>query len=77
MSEQLSAPPQVKAWINNSKEQWDFWQVVVARGGCEGLNKTEAKARELASYFEGKYDSACNFRDWLAMRESKSKGAGE
>ena len=58
-------PEQVKAWINNNHQQWEFWKTVVAMGTYAPLNKTKEQAEALANYYEGRYDMACNFREIL------------
>ena len=51
---------QIKAWIDNNEEQYHFWcQVSQSEVSCGGLNKTTAEAKELASYFKGRFDLAC------------------
>lgn len=55
-------PLQVKAWIDNNKSLWEFWQTVVDKDTHEMNGKTKLEAIALANYYEGRYDMACNFK---------------
>lgn len=58
-------PKQVKAWIDNNKQLWEFWDTVVKCEQYELQNKTLEEAIALANYYEGRYDMACNFMSIL------------
>lgn len=55
-------PLQVKAWIDDNRNLWEFWQTVVDKDTHEMNGKTKLEAVALANYYEGRYDMACNFK---------------
>lgn len=69
--------PQIRAWINNNLTLMEFWNKVVADETHEGLNKTREEAINLAGYFEGCYDMACNARDLISKLNEESKDASQ
>jgi len=59
---------QIKAWINDSYEQWQFWLTVVSAENYDGLDKTKEQAENLVGYYEGQYDLACDVRDFVSQQ---------
>lgn len=67
-------PLQVKAWINNNKLLWEFWQRVVAEENYGLQNKTREEAVALLNYYQGRYDIACDFNSILEVKNESKRG---
>jgi hypothetical protein len=59
---------QIRAWINNSHEQVEFWQRIQRSELVNVMGKTPEQVDALVNYFEGKFDMACNIRDFVSQK---------
>lgn len=65
--------PQIDSWVTNNHTLWQFWKIVVIREDWEGQNKTREEAVALREYYEGRYEMALKFRDFVNQKTMSYK----
>ena len=58
-------PKQVDMFVRENLRLWEHWQMAIATETYSLQGKTEDEAHSLMSYYEGRYDMACNFKTLL------------